>query len=105
MQGSLRVTDTTYTTDLNISNTTAWGILYANSSKSILTTNGGTAGYLLQANGAAAPSWINATNSNTASTIVKRDGSGNFSAGTITSLLTSNRTTAGNYITLQSNGT
>jgi len=60
---------------------------------------------LLQGNGAAAPSWIQATNSNTASTIVKRDSSGNFSAGTITALLTANRTTAGNYITLQSNGT
>ena len=65
----------------------------------------GTSGYLLQGNGAAAPTWINATNSNTASTIVKRDGSGNFSAGTITSLLTSNRTATGDYITIQSNGT
>ena len=33
-----------------------------------------------------------ATNSNTASTIVKRDGSGNFSAGTITAALTGNVT-------------
>lgn len=35
-----------------------------------------------------------ATNLNTVSTIVKRDGSGNFSAGTITAALTGNATTA-----------
>jgi len=35
-----------------------------------------------------------ATNANTASTIVKRDGSGNFSAGTITAALSGNATTA-----------
>lgn len=35
-----------------------------------------------------------ATSSNTASTIVKRDGSGNFTAGTITAALTGNATTA-----------
>lgn len=42
---------------------------------------------------------------NTASTLVLRDSSGNFSAGTITSLLTSNRTTVGNYISLQQDTT
>jgi hypothetical protein len=36
----------------------------------------------------------NATNANTASTIVLRDGSGNFSAGTITASLSGNATTA-----------
>ena len=35
-----------------------------------------------------------ATNANTASTIVKRDGSGNFSAGTITAALSGNASTA-----------
>jgi hypothetical protein len=35
-----------------------------------------------------------ATNANTASTLVKRDGSGNFSAGTITGALTGNASTA-----------
>jgi hypothetical protein len=35
-----------------------------------------------------------ATNANTASTIVKRDGSGNFSAGTITADLTGTATSA-----------
>lgn len=37
---------------------------------------------------------VNATNSNTPSTVVKRDGSGDFSAGTITAALTGNASTA-----------
>jgi hypothetical protein len=40
----------------------------------------------------------NATNANTVSTIVLRDGSGNFSAGTITASLTGNADTASNVI-------
>jgi hypothetical protein len=97
----------------------------------------GTAGQVIRANGAAAPSWVNgtisgvslgnnlntltmntsgngisgsatyngsgaatytvssnATNANTASTIVFRDASGNFSAGTVTAALSGNATTA-----------
>lgn len=41
-----------------------------------------------------------ATNSNTASTIVARDGSGNFSAGTITATLSGNASTASTATTL-----
>ena len=41
-----------------------------------------------------------ATNANTASTIVKRDGSGNFTAGTITAALTGNASTATSAATL-----
>lgn len=52
-------------------------------------TASGTSGYILQSNGENnAPSWIQATDSNTASTIVKRDENCNFSAGTITASLT-----------------
>lgn len=40
---------------------------------------------------------IQATNSNTASTIVQRDASGNFSAGTITAALSGNATSAGKF--------
>ena len=40
---------------------------------------------------------IQATNSNTASTIVQRDASGNFSAGTITATLSGNATSAGKF--------
>lgn len=67
---------------------TQWGVLYASASTTLANTGAGTAGYLLQSNATSAPSWIQATNSNTASTIVKRDASGNFSAGTITASLT-----------------
>lgn len=44
----------------------------------------GTSGQVLTSAGAAAPTWTTATNANTASAIVQRDGSGNFSAGSIT---------------------
>lgn len=48
-------------------------------------TTSGTAGYLLESNGEnSAPSWIQATDSNTASTIVKRDADGAFSMGALT---------------------
>ncbi len=62
-------------------------------------TAGGTAGQVLQSAGNATPTWITATNANTASTIVKRDASGNFSAGTITATLSGTATNA-NYVNL-----
>lgn len=73
---------------------TQWGIVYPSSATVLTSTAAGSSGYLLQGNGSAAPSWIQATNANTASTIVKRDGSGNFSAGTITAALSGNASTA-----------
>jgi hypothetical protein len=54
----------------------------------------GTTGQVLISNGAAAPSWQSPASANTASAIVIRDSSGNFSAGTITGALTGNATTA-----------
>ncbi len=45
-----------------------------------------------------------ATNANTASTIVKRDGSGNFSAGTITAALSGNASTASTLQTARTIG-
>lgn len=101
VQGSLRVTDTTYTTNLNLSGATAWGVIYADNDKNIINTSAGTAGYLLQGNGAAAPSWIQATNSNIASTIVKRDSNGDFSARTITAALTGNASSATKWASAQ----
>lgn len=73
---------------------TQWGIIYANPATKLISTAAGTSGYLLQGNGSAAPSWIQATNANTASTIVKRDADCNFSAGTITASLSGNADTA-----------
>ena len=47
-------------------------------------TNTGTAGQLLQSAGSAAsPTWITATNANTANAIVARDSNGDFNAGAI----------------------
>ena len=48
----------------------------------------GVSGQLLQSGGAAAPSWTTPASGNTASAIVKRDASGNFSAGMITANVT-----------------
>lgn len=73
---------------------TKGGVIYASSTSAYASTAAGTSGYLLQSGGSDAPSWINATNSNTANTVVKRDASGNFSAGTITASLSGNASTA-----------
>lgn len=78
---------------------TQGGIIYGSSTTAYGCTAAGTSGYLLQSNGTSAPSWINATNTNTASTIVKRDSSGNFSAGTITATLDGNASTSSRWQT------
>ena len=64
---------------------TANALIYAATTTSLGQIDLGTSGYVLQSNGSAnAPSWINATSNNTASTIVKRNSSGGFNAGAIT---------------------
>ena len=63
----------------NATSITKYGIVYGNASANGYTSTQGTAGYLLQGGGSSnTPSWIQATDSATASTIVKRDGNGNF---------------------------
>ena len=52
----------------------------------------GTSGQIFKSNGTSAPTWINSTSTNTASAVVQRDASGNFSAGTITASLSGNVT-------------
>lgn len=64
--------------------TTQGGIMYGSSAAGYAMSGAGTAGQVLTSNGTGAPTWTTATNTNTASTIVQRDASGNFSAGTIT---------------------
>ena len=79
------------------------GLTYGGTGKALTASNGGivwtdadsmevlaagTSGYVLTSGGAGTPSWTNATDANTASAIVKRDASGNFTAGTITASLT-----------------
>ena len=65
----------------------AGGIVYTDAD-SMEVLGAGTSGYVLTSGGSGAPSWTNATDANTTSAIVQRDGSGNFSAGTITASLT-----------------
>lgn len=72
----------------------AGGVIYGASTSAYGCTAVGTSGQLLQSAGTGKPTWITATNSNIASTIVKRDSSGNFSAGTITAALSGNASTA-----------
>lgn len=55
-------------------------------------TSAGSSGQVVTSAGAGAPTFTTATNANTASAIVQRDASGNFSAGTITAALTGNVT-------------
>ena len=125
---------TSATTATNLAGGSAGTIPYQSAAGTTVQLAAGTSTYLLQSNGAAAPSWVapvaaanngtltmavsgtgltgsatftanqagassftvtsNATNANTASTIVARDASGNFSAGTITAALSGNATTA-----------
>ncbi len=73
---------------------TQGGIIFGSSTSAYGSTAAGSSGQLLQSAGTGTPTWITATNSNTASTIVKRDSSGNFSAGTITASLSGNATSA-----------
>jgi hypothetical protein len=74
---------------------TAGAIAYGTSTAYAFTA-AGTSGQVLTSAGAGVPTWTTATNANTASTIVQRDASGNFSAGTITAALSGNATTASN---------
>ena len=69
----------------------AGGILYATSTSAASGSAAGTAGQMLTSGGAGAPTWTTSTSSNTASAIVQRDGSGNFSAGVITGTATAAR--------------
>jgi hypothetical protein len=90
-------------------NATTIAIAYGGTNSTATPTNGGigygtgtahaystagTSGQVLTSAGAAAPTWTTATNANTASAIVQRDASGNFSAGTITAALSGNASTA-----------
>lgn len=80
------------TTDENIT-TADLGDLIVPVSKGGTGKTSFTVGSLLVGNSNNALTEIAATNSNTANTVVKRDSSGNFSAGTITAALSGNATT------------
>ncbi len=67
------------------------GVIYGNGGK-LVNTGGGTAENLLKSNGVGIPTWIAATDAGSASSIVKRDATGNFTAGTINASLTGHAT-------------
>jgi hypothetical protein len=71
----------------------AGGVAYGTAT-SLNFTTAGTAGQVLTSGGASVPTWTTASSANTASAIVQRDASGNFTAGTITAALTGNADTA-----------
>ncbi len=68
----------------------------ANSTLTILAPDASTSKVLKSGGASANPSWLAYTDANTASTLVARDGSGNFSAGTITATLAGTASTATN---------
>ena len=70
---------------------TAGGIAYGTGTAYAVTA-AGTTGQVITSAGAGVPTWTTATSANTASAIVQRDASGNFTAGTITAALTGNVT-------------
>jgi hypothetical protein len=86
LTGAVTGNATTSTTATNLAVGAAGTVPYQSAAGTTAMLTAGTAGQVLQSNGAAAPSWITPTNANTANTIVKRDGTGNFSAQTITAI-------------------
>lgn len=68
-------------------------IPYQSAANTTAMLSNGSVGQVLTA-GVATPFWTTATDANTANAIVQRDGSGNFSAGTITATLNGNASTA-----------
>jgi hypothetical protein len=122
---------TSATTATNLAGGVLGDIPYQSAAGTTAFLTGGTNGYVLKSNGAAAPTWtaatisgvqlgnnlntltlgtyltgtsyngsaaitaaVDATSANTASKVVARDASGNFSAGTITASLSGNATSA-----------
>jgi hypothetical protein len=122
---------TSATTATNLAGGVLGDIPYQSAAGTTAFLTGGTNGYVLKSNGAAAPTWtaatisgvqlgnnlntltlgtyltgtsyngsgavtaaVDATSANTASKVVARDASGNFSAGTITATLNGNASTA-----------
>lgn len=73
---------------------TKGGILYASATNTLAQIADGSADKVLRATASATYSWLSYTSSSTASTLVYRDASKNFSAGTITATLSGNASTA-----------
>jgi hypothetical protein len=85
---------TSATTATNVAGGVAGAIHYQSGVGATGFSAAGTSGQVLTSTGTTAPGWTTAASANTASAIVQRDASGNFSAGTITAALTGNASTA-----------
>lgn len=85
---------TSATTATNVAGGVAGAIHYQSAVGTTGFSAAGTSGQVLTSSGTTAPTWTTATSANTASAIVQRDASGNFSAGTITATLSGNATTS-----------
>ena len=77
-------TATTATTATNVAGGAAGQIVYQTAAGTTGFVSNGSSGQVLVSLGSSAPTWILQTSANTANTIVTRDSSGNFAAGTIT---------------------
>jgi hypothetical protein len=85
---------TSATTATNVAGGVAGAIHYQSAVGTTGFSAAGTSGQVLTSTGTTAPGWTTATSANTASAIVQRDASGNFTAGTITAALSGNATTS-----------
>ena len=75
---------TSATTATNVAGGVAGAVHYQSGAGATGFSAAGTTGQVLTSAGTSAPTWTTASNANTASAIVQRDASGNFSAGAIT---------------------
>ena len=87
-------TATSATTATNVAGGVAGAVHYQSAVGTTGFSAAGTSGQVLTSTGTTAPGWTTAASANTASAIVQRDASGNFTAGTITAALSGNATTA-----------
>lgn len=88
-------TATSATTATNLAGGAAYYIPYQSSpNTTTFLAPSGTSSALTYTSGGSGLSWLGYTNANTVSTLVWRDGSGNFSAGTVTAALNGNASTA-----------
>ena len=85
LSGALNGNATTATTATNLDGGGSYSFPYQSAADTTAMLAAGTAGYLLQTNNTgSAPTWVQATDTSVINTIVKRNGSGNFTAATIT---------------------
>lgn len=96
---------TSATTATNLAGGVAGAVPYQSGAGATAFSAAGSTGQVLTSAGTSAPTWTTATDANTASAIVQRDASGNFSAGTITATLSGNATNVSGTVAVANGGT